>query len=248
MFERGLRELIVGEQARSEFVGLEIGDKVALRDSDWTIVGTFTSGDAFEASLMTDVDLLLSDMQRTGASSVTVLLESADAYQTFADAVSTDPTLSVDVMREPDYYAEQSRQLSGILNAVSYFVAGIMAVGALFAALNTMYSAVSTRTVEIATLRAIGFGSSGVVVSVLAEALLLALIGAALGASVAWLLFGGNTITMGNSTSSAIFELEITPTLLAVGIGLACAVGLIGGLFPAVRAARMPVATALRST
>jgi putative ABC transport system permease protein len=248
MFEPGLRELIVGRQAQDEFVGLELGDKITLRDSEWTIVGMFMSGDAFESSLLTDVDLLLSELQRNGASSVTVLLESADAYQTFADAVTTDPTLSVDVMREPDYYAQQSQQLSGILHAVSYFVGAIMAVGALFAALNTMYSAVSARSVEIATLRAIGFGSAGVVVSVLAEALLLALIGAALGAMVAWLLFGGNTITMGGSVASAIFELEITPALLAIGIAWACAVGLLGGLFPAARAARLPVATALRST
>lgn len=248
MFQRGLLELIVGKQAQGEFAGLEVGDKVKLRDADWTIVGTFVSGDAFESSLMTDVDLLLSQMQRTGSSSVTVLLESPEAYQTFSDAVTTDPTLSVDVIREPEYYAQQSQQLRGILNAVSYFVGGIMAVGALFAALNTMYSAVSARSVEIATLRAIGFGSGGVVVSVLSEALLLALVGAFLGAGIAWLLFGGNTISMGGSVSSAIFELEITPTLLAIGIAWACVVGLLGGLFPALRAARLPVATALRST
>jgi len=162
--------------------------------------------------------------------------------------VTTDPTLTVDVMREPDYYAQQSQQLRRILTAVSYFVGGIMAIGALFAALNTMYSAVSARAVEIATLRAIGFGASGVVVSVLTEALVLALVGAALGASVAWMLFGGNTISMGGGTSSAIFELKITPVLLAIGVGWACAVGTLGGLIPAVRAARLPVATALRST
>jgi putative ABC transport system permease protein len=248
LFERGLRELIVGKQAQGEFAGLALGDKVTLRDSDWTVVGTFVSGDSFESSLLTDVDLLLSELQRTGSSSVTVLLESPNAYQTFSDAVTTDPSLSVDVMREPEYYSQQSQQLRGILNAVSYFVGGIMAVGALFAALNTMYSAVSARSVEIATLRAIGFGPVGVVVSVLSEALLLALLGALLGAGVAWFLFGGNTISMGGSVGSAIFELKITPTLLAIGIGWACAVGLLGGLFPAVRAARLPVATALRST
>lgn len=248
MFERGLRELIVGKQAQDEFAGLAVGDKVRLRDTDWTIVGTFVSGDAFESSLLTDVDLLMSEMQRTGASSVTVLLESPEAYDTFADAVTTDPTLSVDVMREPQYYNQQSQQLRNILYAVSYFVGGIMAIGALFAALNTMYTAVSTRTVEIATLRAIGFGATGVVVSVLSEALLLALVGALLGASVAWLLFGGNTISMGGSVGTAIFELRITPALVAIGVVWAIAVGLLGGLLPALRAARLPVATALRST
>jgi putative ABC transport system permease protein len=248
MFERGLRELIVGKQAQDEFAGLAVGDKVRLRDTDWAIVGTFVSGDAFESSLLTDVDLLMSEMQRTSASSVTVLLESPETYDTFADAVTTDPTLSVDVLREPEYYAQQSQQLNGILNAVSYFVGGIMAVGALFAALNTMYSAVSTRGVEIATLRAIGFGPTSVVVSVLSEALLLALLGAALGAGVAWLLFGDNTISMGGTVGTAIFELRITPTLVAIGVVWALAVGLLGGLFPALRAARLPVATALRST
>jgi putative ABC transport system permease protein len=248
MFERGLREIIVGKAAQDEFAGLGIGEKVTLRDSQWTVVGTFVSGDSFASSLLTDVDLLLSEYQRTGPSTVTVLLESDDAYGTFADAVTTDPTLSVDVVRETEYYAQQSQQLRGLLDAIVYFVGGIMAVGALFAALNTMYSAVSTRAVEIATLRAIGFGSTGVVVSVLSEALLLALLGAFLGASIAWLLFGGNTISMGGSVGSAIFELKITPVLLAIGIGWACAVGLLGGLFPALRAARLPVATALRSS
>jgi putative ABC transport system permease protein len=162
--------------------------------------------------------------------------------------VTTDPTLSVDVVRETEYDAQQSQQLRGLLDAIVYFVGGIMAVGALFAALNTMYSAVSTRAVEIATLRAIGFGSTGVVVSVLSEALLLALLGAFLGASIAWVLFGGNTISMGGSVGSAIFELKITPVLVAIGIGWACAVGLLGGFFPALRAARLPVATALRSS
>jgi putative ABC transport system permease protein len=248
LFEPGLRELIVGEAAQEQFVDLDIGDTVTLRDSEWTIVGTFLSGDTFESSLLTDADMLLSEYQRTGASSVTVLLENEEAYATFVDALTTDPTLSVEVMREPDYYAQQSQQLRTILMGVSYFVGGIMAIGALFAALNTMYSAVSARGVEIATLRAIGFGSTGVVVSVLSEALLLAVIGALIGAGTAWLLFGGDTITMGAAISSTIFELRITPSLLATGITLACTVGFLGGLFPAVRAARLPVATALRST
>jgi putative ABC transport system permease protein len=248
MFERGLRELIVGKSAQDEFAGLGVGDTVTLQNSRWNVVGTFVSGDSFESSLLTDVDVLLSEYQRPGPSSVTVLLESADAYGTFVDAITTDPTLSVDVVRETEYYAQQSQQLRGLLNAIIYFVGGIMAVGALFAALNTMYSAVSARGVEIATLRAIGFGPAGVVVSVLSEALLLALLGALLGASVAWLLFGGNTIAMDGGVGAAVFELKITPVLLAIGVGTACAVGLLGGLLPAVRVARLPVATALRSS
>jgi len=248
LFEPGLREVIAGRAAQQEFVGLEVGDTVTLRDTQWRVVGAFTSDDAFESSILADNDTLLSSVQRSGASSITVKLESPEAFDTFADAVTTDPTLSVQVLREPQYYAQQSRQLQTILSTVSYFVGGIMAIGALFAALNTMYSAVSARSVEIATLRAIGFGSTGVVVSVLVEALLLALVGAGIGAAVAWALFGGNTITMGGSVSSAIFELRITPALLVIGCVWACVVGFLGGLFPAVRAARLPVATALRST
>jgi putative ABC transport system permease protein len=248
MFEPGLRELIVGKAAQDEFVGLGVGDTVTLQNSPWSVVGAFVSGDSFESSLLADVDVVLSEYERPGPSSVTVLLESESAYQTFVDAVTTDPALRVDVVRETDYYAQQSQQMRGILNAIIYFVGGIMAVGAIFAALNTMYSAVSARGVEIATLRAIGFGSTGVVVSVLSEALLLALLGAVLGAGVAWLFFGGNTIAMESGSGAAVFELKITPMLLVIGVGTACVVGVLGGLLPAVRAASQPVAVALRSS
>jgi putative ABC transport system permease protein len=248
MFEPGLRELIVGKSALDEFVGLSVGDTVTLQNSQWTVVGAFVSGDAFESSLLADVDVVLAEYERPGPSSVTVLLESDGAYEMFVDAVTTDPTLRVDVIRERDYYSQQSEQMRGILDAIIYFVGGIMAVGAIFAALNTMYSAVSARGVEIATLRAIGFGSTGVVVSVLSEALLLALLGALLGASVAWLFFGGNRIAMEGGLGAAVFELNITPALLVIGVGTACAVGILGGLLPAVRAAARPVAVALRSS
>ena len=248
MFERGLRELIVGKGAQDEFAGLALGDTVTLQNSPWKVVGTFVSGDSFESSLLADVDVVLSAYERPGPSSVTVLLESEAAYRTFADAVTTDPALQVDVMSERAYYAQQSQQMRGILNAIIYFVGGIMAVGALFAALNTMHSAVGARAREIATLRAIGFGSTGVVVSVLSEALVLALLGALLGAGVAWLFFGGNRIAMEGGSGAAVFELKITPLLIAIGVGAACAVGVLGGLFPALRAARGPVAAALRSS
>ena len=247
MFEPGLRELIVGKSALDEFVGLSVGDTVTLQNSQWTVVGAFVSGDAFESSLLADVDVVLPEYERPAPSSVTVLLESEGAYEAFADAVTTDPTLRVDVIRERDYYSQQSEQMRGILDAIIYFVGGIMAVGAIFAALNTMYSAVSARGVEIATLRAIGFGSTGVVISVLSEALLLALLGALLGAGVAWLFFGGNRIAMEGGLGAAVFELNITPALLVIGVGTACGVGILGGLFPAVRAAVRPVAVALRS-
>ena len=248
MFERGVRELIVGKGAQDEFVGLGVGDVVTLQNTPWTVVGAFTSGDSFESSLLGDVDVVMSTYERPGPSSVTVLLDSEAAYGTFKDAVTTDPALQVDVTSERAYYAEQSTQMRGLLYAVIYFVGGIMAIGALFAALNTMHSAVGARAMEIATLRAIGFGSTGVVVSVLSEALVLALLGAVLGAGIAWLYFGGNRIAMEGGSGTAVFELKVTPLLIGIGVAAACAVGVLGGLFPALRAARGPVATALRSS
>jgi putative ABC transport system permease protein len=249
MFRPGLREMIVGRGAQTEFEGLAVGDKVALRDSVWTIVGTFASGgDANESRLLTDAATLLSAYQRTVVNSVTVLLDSESAFDTFKTALTTNPTLSVTVEREKDYYQRQSASANRFFGIVTAFVGGIMSLGALFAALNTMYSAVSTRTVEIATLRAIGFGASGVVTSVIAESLVLSVLGALTGAAVAWALFNGNTIGMGNGVSALVFQMRITPGLLGLGIALACTVGLLGGLLPALRAARLPVATALRAT
>lgn len=246
LYEPGLRELIVGASVQDEFAAVAIGDSVALRESEWTIVGVFTSGDALESGFLTDVDTLLSTYQRTGGSSVTVLLESEDAFDEFRDALTSNPLLSVEVLREVEYYRRQSEGVGDILDVVTTFIAGIMAVGALFAALNTMYAAVSSRAVEIATLRAIGFGPSGVVASVLVEALLLSVAGALLGATIAWALFNGTTINMGSVVSSIVFRLEVSGGLVVQGIAWACAVGLLGGLLPAVRAARLPVATAIR--
>ena len=215
MFRPGLREMIVGRGAQTEFQGLAIGDKVALRDSVWTVVGAFASGgDANESRLLTDAATLLSAYKRTAVNAVTVLLDSESAFDTFKTALTTNPTLSVTVEREKDYYQRQSANANRFFGIVTAFVGGIMSLGALFAALNTMYSAVSTRTVEIATLRAIGFGASGVVTSVIAESLMLSVLGALIGAAVAWLLFNGNTIGMGNGVSSLVFQMRITPGLL----------------------------------
>ena len=248
VFKAGLREVIVGRGAQKEFQGLEIGDHVPLRNSQWEVVGVFESGgDVNESRVIADEATLMSAYGRTAASSVTVLLQSEASFDEFKQALTTNPTLSVSVERENEYYLRQSKNATTFFGFVATFVGGIMALGALFAALNTMYSAVSTRVVEIATLRAIGFGATGVVVSVLVESLVLALLGALIGAGVAWGLFGGNTISLGNGTASLVFQMRVTPALLGVGIAWACAVGLIGGLFPAVRAARLPVATALRA-
>ena len=247
-FAPGLRELIVGRSALDEFADVAIGDEVALRDGRWTVVGVFESGrDANESSLMTDAATLLSAYQRTAVNSVTVRLTSEAAFEELKTALLTNPTLSVSVERETEFYRRASQDANEIFGVVGIAVGVFMGLGAIFAALNTMYSAVSVRTREIATLRAIGFGAGGVIVSVLVEALLLALIGAVVGASIAWVLFNGNTVNLGDSTGSIVFEMQITPALLLLGVLLACAVGFVGGLLPAVRAARLPVATALRA-
>jgi putative ABC transport system permease protein len=192
----------------------------------------------------------MSAIQRNGYQPVTVRLESPDAFEGFKTALTTNPTLSVDVKRESDFFAEQGRPASRVIAIIAYVVGGIMAVGALFGALNTMYSAVSARSLEIATLRALGFGATSVVISVFAEALLLSIIGAVLGTVAAWLFFDGNVVNTsagGNGISQLVFVLTLTPPLIVLGIVWACAIGLVGGLFPAVRAARLPVAQALRA-
>jgi putative ABC transport system permease protein len=214
---------------------LNVGDVVRSRGANWTVVGVFeTGGDAHESSLMADAETLNSVDQRGAFQSVTALLESPSAFQAFKDSLSANPALAVDVVREREYYQQQSKTMTNIISIIAYVVGGIMAVGAVFAALNTMYSAVSARLQEIATLRALGFGSMAMVTSVLAEALVLALIGGVIGALLAWAFFNGNT-------------LSVSPQLMIFGIVWACVIGLIGGLFPALRAARLPVATALRA-
>jgi putative ABC transport system permease protein len=176
------------------------------------------------------------------------MLASGEAFDQFKAALTTDPTLKVSVQRETEYYAAQSRNLSKLLNLLAYFVGGIMALGACFGAVNTMYTAVSTRTREIATLRAIGFSGVPIVVSVLAESLLLALLGSALGSAVAWMFFDGNTVnTLSANFTQVVFHLTVTASLFLSGVFVACSVGMLGGLLPAVRAARLPVATALRA-
>jgi putative ABC transport system permease protein len=248
MFKPGLRELLVGRGAFEEFSGVALGDEIQLRDSRWTVVGVFESdGDINESSLVADAATLLSAYQRTAVNSVTVRLASAAAFDEFKAALTTNPTLSVSVERESDFYRRQSAEAGDVFRIVGAAVAIFMGLGAIFAALNTMYSAVSVRGREIATLRAIGFGAGGVVVSVLVESLLLALLGASLGAAISWVLFNGNTVMLGDSVSSLVFKMQVTPALLGLGMALAVGVGLVGGLFPAVRAARLPVATALRA-
>jgi putative ABC transport system permease protein len=180
--------------------------------------------------------------------SVTVQLESESSFTAFKDSLTTNPLLTVSVARERDYYGKQSTRLNTVLTIVAYVVGGIMAVGAMFGALSTMYSAVSTRTSEIATLRAIGFGASSVVVSVLLESLLLASLGGLAGGGLAWFVFNGRHITTFLGRGHIVAQLQVNGVLLGNAIVWACAIGLAGGLFPAIRAARLPVATALRAS
>jgi len=244
MYRPATHELIAGKSAQSEFEGLDVGNKVSLPDGDWTVTGNFeTGGSGLESEMLGDSETLLSGMRANAFKSMTVMLDRPGDFNRFKAALSGNPALLVDAIPESEYLANQAKQLNGFLTVVAYLVGGIMGLGALFGALNTLYSAVSTRSVEIATLRVFGFGAAAILISVLAEALLLSLLGAAIGAGVAWCAFNGNL----HAAGSLVFRLTVTPALMGEGIGLACGLGMVGGLLPAVRAARVPVAVALRA-
>ena len=249
MFHPAVRELIAGAGAVKQFRGLTVGSVLHLRNADWTVTGTFTSnGDVHESELLADVDTVGSSVERNGCSSAVALLTSAADFTRFKDALTTDPQLKVDVQREPEYYAAQSKALTKAINVVGNTVAIIMAIGAMFGALNSMYSAVAARGLEIATLRAIGFGARPVLLSVMIEALLLSLLGGIIGASLAWVFFNGHSVsTLGGAFAQVVFQLTVTRALIVTGIIWACVIGLLGGFFPALRAARLPVAEALRA-
>jgi putative ABC transport system permease protein len=251
MFQPAVRELIVGRAAQSRFAGLEISDRITLRGGEWTVVGVFESGgNSHESGMLADAETVLAAYQARGFASVTVQLAGLENFTRFKDALTTNPSLEVEVRREADYVATVSKPLHRLLNFVAYSIGGIMAVGALFGALNTLYSAVSSRSREIATLRAIGFGASAIATSVLMEALLLTFLGAGIGAALAYMLFNGHAIsTIGGTIggSQLVYELTVTRELIFLGIALAVLLGFLGGLFPAIRAARLPIAAALRA-
>ena len=250
MFQPGVREVVVGAGAAAQFETLKLGGTVDVRDGPWTIVGLFeTNGDVHESELWVDVEALQTASRRQAYNSITVQLENADAFQGFKDALTTDPRLVVSVQREPDYYASRSEQLHLLIRILGYTVAVIMGIGAVFGALNVMYAAVATRTVEIATLRALGFGSLPVVVSVMIEALVLSFAGGCVGALGAYLFFNGHTVNTLNfqTFSQVAFDFRVTPELIKQGLSWALSMGLLGGLFPAVRAARLPIIDALRA-
>lgn len=243
----GIHELLVGRAAAAQFKSLGLGEQVTMRGNKWTVVGLFEAdGNMRESELFADAETLMSAYQRTTFQSVAVKLASPDSFAAFKDALTNDPSLSVDVVTEAQYYSQQYEFLSKILKTIAYIVGGIMAIGAMSGAINCMYSAISARAMEIATLRAIGFNPFSVVVSVLTEALLLALAGAVIGAGIAWLLMGGNTFSTQAGSGPIVSQLRIDASLVLVGVAWACVIGFFGGLFPALRAARIPIATALR--
>ncbi|MCZ6853917.1 MAG: ABC transporter permease [Gammaproteobacteria bacterium] len=246
-FTTGLHELVAGSMVVEQLGTLEIGDTVSFYNADWVVVGTFSSNeDAHESEMLTDAATLMSAAQRTVFNAITVELASVDEFPALETALEDNPRLKVDVQLESTYYEGQSENISQLLYLVAYVVSSIMALGALFGALNTMYSAVSVRVVEIATLRAIGFGAMPVVVSVLIEALVLALIGALVGVAIAWALFNGDTFVTGGGLRQVAVSLHVSSTLLFSGVIWACAIGFLGGLFPAIQAARQSVAQGLR--
>lgn len=249
-FESGRNEVIVGVGAARSVAGLEVGKSIQVGQSDWKVVGVFSGGGgAAESEIWTDAAVLQPAFHRGDSfQSVCARLSSPQAFPQFKDALTTNPQLKVKPLRQAEFLAEQSSMLTSFIQGVGVLVTALMALGALFGALNTMYSAVAARTREIATLRALGFGSSPVVLSVMLESLALAVIGGGVGASAAYLAFDGfQAATINWQTFSQVaFAFTVTPQLLVAAIVWAAAIGMIGGLFPAIRAARLPVATALR--
>ncbi len=251
-FEWGKNEVIVGVGAVREFAGLDLGATLPVGRENWKIVGIFAAnGGISESEIWTDAGVL-QPAYRRGSSfqAVYAKLESPDAFQGFKDRLTTDPRLNVKVIRQDEYYEEQSEAITTLVSVLGAIIAGMMGLGAVLGAINTMYSAVSARTREIATLRALGFANGPVVISVLVEALVLALIGGVFGAAVAYFAFDGfRTATMNfQSFSQVAFAFAVTPALLAMAVTYAALIGLVGGLFPAIRAARLPIATALRES
>jgi putative ABC transport system permease protein len=249
-FEPGRNEIIVGRAASRQFVGLDVGAQVKWGENVWQVVGIFEAGgSAAESELWCDAKVLQPAYRRGNSyQSVYVRLASRDSFDTFKDALTTDPRLNVTAMREPEYYERQSRVLQTVIRTIGFVIAGLMGVAAIFGAVNTMYNAVASRTREIATLRALGFGSLPVVISVLVEAVLLSAIGGVIGGLLAWAAFDGfQTSTMNfQSFSQVAFAFAVTRTLLIRGLFYAVVMGLLGGMLPAIRAARLPVVNALR--
>jgi putative ABC transport system permease protein len=245
MFRPGLQELVVGRNLSIKFANLEPGDHIQLQNGTWTIVGTFASGgSAHDSEILGDADTLLAAFHRNAFQSVTIALDGPAGLARLNALIAANPALVVEAQREDIFFAAQSAAFTRVLTVIGLIVGVTMAIGAVFSALNTMYAAVSAQSVEIATLRAIGYNGTAVSVGVFCEALTLALAGALAGIAVAWLFFNNHAL----STGSVVYALHIDFSLAMLGIVWALGIGILGGLFPALRAARMPVAEALRAT
>lgn len=246
-FQPGLREILVGRGVVNSFEGAAIGNVVRMRGSEWTVVGIFESGDAYESELWVDVGTAQTSFGRNGFSSVLAQLDGPDALDKIKAALAADPRLASDVTTQREYLGAQTKDFRRMIQTLGVFLVIVMGLGAIFAALNTMYAAVAARAREIATLRAIGFGSLPVLVSVMIEAMLLSLAGGLIGAAIAYVLFNNVSLsTLGANFTQVVFAFKVTPALVLYGVLISLVIGLFGGLLPAARAARMPITTALR--
>jgi putative ABC transport system permease protein len=246
--EAGRAELLVGATAAGEYLGLGLGDEVKLRDSVWQVVGHFdTGGTANESEIWMDLSLAKSVFRRNGVSTMRVRLSDTTPMATIQERISGDPRLNIALVPEEEFYAAQAQARTTLIETFTYFIASIMAVGAVIAALNSMYVAVNARKVEIATLRALGFGQAPIISSVMVEALFLSLIGGAAGAALVYFAMNGYTTSTlnGASNTQVAFSFAVSPELLTLGLVSALVLGLIGGLLPAIHAARAPITSAL---
>ncbi len=249
-FETGRNEVVVGIGAAREFAGLDLGARLHVGKNEWTVVGIFEAdGGIDESEIWTDAGVLQSAYQRGNSfQAVYVKLKSAALFGEFKATLTADPRLTPKIIHQTEYYEQQSQVVTNMIIGLGFVIAGLMAIGAVFGALNTMFTAVSARTREIATLRALGFGGWPVIISVLIESLVLAVVGGAVGGGLAYFAFDGFRAATLNwqSFSQVAFAFDVTPALILQGIALASLIGLMGGIFPAIRAVRLPVATALR--
>ena len=249
-FEPGLAELVVGSNAVKTYRGFDLGSTVSFGGQDWKVVGIIDAGgSAFDSEIWTDYSVLAQTFKRstTVYSSITARLNSPTEFDAFKDALTSDPRLTVQVEREQEYYARQSEMVSTLIRVLGFLVAFVMAIGAVFGALNTMYSAVAARAREIATMRALGFGGGSVILSFMFESLLISFLGGILGCIAVLPLNGFTAGTMNWQTFSHLaFAFRVTPDLMIAGIIFALLMGFVGGVLPAVRAARLQVAHALR--
>jgi putative ABC transport system permease protein len=245
MYQPGKREMIVGAEAPGQFLGVGLGDKITMPDGQWPVVGVFkTNDDVVQSELVADSDTVMAALRKPAYSSVIVRLADARGFATLKRAITTNPALSVTVERQSDYYQRRSSQFSDLNDALVYGVSLLLGLGALLAAVNILYSGVAARQREISTLRALGFGGFPIAVAVAVEGLLLSLMGACIGAAIAYSLFNGAQDIWYNNA----FHLIVAPQMIALGLGWALLIGLLGSVLPAFHAAHMSVADGLRAS